>query len=980
MKFYLSLHNLSCLSVWAVLFQLMVTSACADEFPEVYNHPSEDHLKPMSAEEAAVTMKLPEGFRVSVFAEEPAVQNPIAMNWDEQGRLWIAENYTYASHKQRFDLSLRDRVLIFEDTNNDGISDTRSVFTDQVQMLTSVEVGKGGVWLMCPPNLLFIPDADGDGRPDGPPEVVVDGFEVKGANYHNFANGLKWGPDGWLYGRCGHAQNGHLGLPGTPPEERVLIDGGIWRYHPEKKIVEVLCHGTTNPWGHDWDRNGEIFFINTVIGHLWHAIPGAHFIEPSGNSENPLAYRRLDMIADHYHFDTSGSWTASRGGKANDLGGGHAHSGMMMYLADRWPEKYRDKLFTLNMHGRRANVERLEQVGAGYVGRHEPDFVIVEDPFFRGVDLNVGPDGNVYMIDWSDTGECHEASGVHRKSGRIYKISYGDEETATESQFAKPWCLSGDGELPRLWRDYQNGNTTPESLRELLNHKNEHVCVWAIRLLTDFWPLDTITGPRVNAVYPDDPETYNALLQLAQEDHSGLVQLTLASTLQRLPVEKRPALAKAILSHEEYAKDRDLPLLVWFGLMPVASEKPMELVSLVTDCRFPEVVRSIAHMAATQSEKNSNPLDALLANLDSLDPHMQSEVLFGIRDAFQGWRTAPKPARWDAVISSTAAEQNQEVVRDLSILFGDGRALDEIRKIALDDKQELKLRMQALETLIEARPDDLRSVCESLVSTRELNGIAVKGLAFYSDAAIAKLLIGNYGWFRQNDRATVIEVLISRALFAHELLDAIAEGRGRITTADISAFHARQIKGLNDESLSEKLLNVWGELRDSSADRKARMHALKEQLSLQSDEPINLVDGRILYNKSCSQCHKLFGEGKKVGPDLTGSQRANLDYLLENVVDPSAVVGKDYRMSIVLTADGRIFNGLVVAQDDKSLTLQTQTDRMTISMDDVDDLRTTPLSPMPDGLLDKLSEAQIRNLFAYLGSPTQIPLPAAEED
>ncbi|RME29180.1 MAG: hypothetical protein D6800_02960, partial [Candidatus Zixiibacteriota bacterium] len=293
-------------------------------FPEVHNSPSEDNLSPMPAEEAARRMRLPEGFRVTVFAAEPDVRNPIAMAWDTRGRLWIAENYTYSDAKQHFDLSLRDRVLIFEDRDHDGRADHRRVFLDNLQMLTSVEVGHGGVWLMCPPRLLFVPDADGDGVPDGQPQVMLDGFTVSEANYHNFANGLRWGPDGWLYGRCGHSCPGRLGVPGTPDERRVPIDGGIWRFHPQRRVVEVLCHGTVNPWGHDWDAQGELFFINTVIGHLWHAIPGSHFKESFGESMNPDVYERMDTIADHYHFDRTKSWSASRDGKANDLGGGHA--------------------------------------------------------------------------------------------------------------------------------------------------------------------------------------------------------------------------------------------------------------------------------------------------------------------------------------------------------------------------------------------------------------------------------------------------------------------------------------------------------------------------------------------------------------------------------------------------------------------------------------------------------------------------------
>ncbi len=180
----------------------------------------------MAAEEAAATMKLPDGFAATVFADEPDIQNPIATAWDARGRLWIAENYTYAEREQRFQLDLRDRVVILDNSQGEKFK-SRTVFTDNVQMLTGIEVGHDGVWLMCPPKLIFIPDRDHDDVPDNDGEVVLDGFTVAQQNYHNFANGLRFGPDGWLYGRCGGSCPGRIGPPGAPDHQRLALEGGI---------------------------------------------------------------------------------------------------------------------------------------------------------------------------------------------------------------------------------------------------------------------------------------------------------------------------------------------------------------------------------------------------------------------------------------------------------------------------------------------------------------------------------------------------------------------------------------------------------------------------------------------------------------------------------------------------------------------------------------------------------------------------------
>lgn len=943
-----------------------------DDFPVVMNSPAEAELAPMSAVEAATAMKLPDGFHATDFAAEPDVQNPIAMAWDERGRRWIAENYTYSDRTQRFDLSLRDRVLIFEDLDNDGKADSRKVFTDNVQMLTSVEVGRGGVWLMCPPRLLFIPDSDADDIPDGPPQVMLDGFDVAQDNYHNFGNGLRWGPDGWLYGRCGHSCPGRIGVPGTPDDQRIPLDGGIWRFHPDKKIVEVLCHGTTNPWGHDWDENGELFFINTVIGHLWHAVPGSHFKEPFGESMNPGVYERMDMIADHYHFDTQGSRMDSRDGKANDLGGGHAHVGMLIYQGSQWPERYHGKLLTINMHGQRANVERLERSGTGYVGRHEPDFFVAADPFFRGIDLSTGPDGNVLLIDWSDAGECHEHTGVHRLSGRIFKITYG--ESATPGPIVKPSCLQGNGPLQRLWRDYQAGRLTPEQLRELEHDPDEHMRVWAIRLLTDFWPLDWVTGPNPSADYPEDDDTREMLVRMARNDPSGLVHRILASTLQRMPVAERQALALELVRHKQHAEDRELALLVWYGLIPVGEQQPKALLSIAKQSRWPPLTQSIARNLASRLKSEPDLLNLLLLTASELDESLQQSILRGVHDALRGWRKAPRPAAWDEFSQLSGISPLAETVRQLSTLFGDGRALQEIRQIALDESAEMKVRQNALQTLVDARPADLREVCESLIDVRVLNATAARGLALFDDADVARLLARKYKRFHPDDRSAVIEKLVSRPAYAVVLLEELASGNGAIRATDITAAQARQIHNLGDESLKRRLAEVWGELRDSSAERLAQIDQLKGQLTRETLASADLSAGRQLFNKTCAACHQLYGEGQKVGPDLTGAQRTNLDYLLGNIVDPSAVVGKEYRMSILALVDGRVLNGLVVTRNDQTLVLQTATERVSLPTEDIDEIAVSSQSAMPDGLLQTLTTEQIRDLIAYLQSPVQVPL------
>jgi putative membrane-bound dehydrogenase-like protein len=1009
-----------------VSLSIATIAVASDDFPAPRDtEPAK--TKPLSPAEAAAGFRAPPGFRVNVFASEPDVRNPVAMNWDTRGRLWIAENYTYSDLTDKFDLRLRDRVLIFEDADHDGRFDKRTVFTDQVQKLGGVEVGMGGVWLICPPQLLFVPDRNGDDVPDGPAEVVLDGFKTVTENHHTFANGLKWGPDGWLYGRCGASSPADVGPPGASDAERIPVRGGIWRYHPVRKRFETLAHGTTNPWGHDWDALGEAFFINTVNGHLWHLIPGSHLARPHTIEPNPRVYTTIDQHADHYHFDTSKelSKTVVPGGIDDERGGGHAHVGMMIYLSDQWPEYYLNKLFTLSFHGRRVNVEKLARGGSGFVGTHEPDMLFAADPWFRGIDLAQAPDGSVFILDWSDTGECHEHEGVHRSSGRVYRVSYkeplpveivdvaklGENELVALHRHANEWFVrrarreladraaggqrlesarAGLRDLFEQARDTRDvvrafcslfaiGAADRAFLRAALKHSHESVRAWAIRFLTDDLPIDTIYSRRGGPEVELPSNLRDQFESLARGDSSGLVRLVLASTLQRLPVSERVTLARALASRAEDANDHNIPALVWMGLIPVADANPESLCALACESKLPETTRSIARRLGEDIETRPAALNQLLVLAVNGSTELQKSVVSGLGEALKGWHKATKPAAWEAFTARRASSNEPaltEQIRELNVLFGDGRALAEVTRIALDEKATMETRKAALRTVVENRPPDLRKICERLIRVRFLNVVAVRGLALFDDAKVGSLLADNYRSFHPSERPVLLDVLASRPVFARAWLDRIAAGK--IPRQELTAFHARQIRDLGDRSLSERLAQVWGELREASADKRGRMETLQTRLQPADLATADRGHGRAVFNKICGTCHKLYGYGAEIGPDLTGSQRDNLAFLLENVVDPSASLSADFRMVSVALKDGRVLNGLVRAQSERTLTLQTQTDAVVLDRADVEEIRPSSLSLMPDGLLDQMTETETRDLFAYLMQRTQVPLPGGE--
>jgi putative membrane-bound dehydrogenase-like protein len=992
--------------VLAVALGMQISSG--QEFPVPVNNQRGDYTL-TSPGDALKKFTLPKGFNISLFASEPDVHQPIAITTDARGRLWVAECYSYDDRENNYSAAQRDRIVILEDTNHDGEFDKRTVFWDKAWKLTSVEVGFGGVWALCAPNLLFIPDEDGDDVPDGEPVVILDGWDDDKIR-HNIVNGLKWGPDGWLYGRHGITMTSSVGKPGTATARRTPVNCSIWRYHPTRKDFEIVCNGGTNPWGHDWNEVGELFWINTVIGHLWHGVPGAYFKRMHGEHLRKNLYEYIDQHADHFHWDTRRKWNEERTatGVTDTAGGGHAHCGMMIYLGDNWPQKYRGELFALNLLGRRINQDHLVREGTGYVGKHRADFGAANDQWFRGVELIYGNDGAVYIADWCDVGECHENDGIHRTSGRIFKISHKQPrkpaaadlgrltnlELVQLQSHANEWYprqarkilqersatgadmttvqaalmnlfLTGKPvhhKLRALWGLNVTGGTSERWLEEQLDHPLENVRVWAVRLLTQEGEVSL--------------RTQRFLETMAKKEKSALVRLYLASALQELPVDRRFELARSLLQRAEDVGDHNQELLIWYGVEPLASAHPEQANQLVAVSAM-EIPRIYLARRITEAHVEQNPgaVDSLLTLALSKRPVGRKSILNGTAQALRGWSRAPKPAHWERVQSALLRSQDAELlqhVRDLGVVFGSGRALTELRDIALDSKADGESRRAALKTLIANQPDDLAKILKTLLNVRETQGVAASGMAAIDDPEVPKRIIARYWRLTVEERVGAISTLVSRASYAKSLLEGI--GAGKVPRAAVKAFHARQIRLLEDGNLSALLRKHWGEVRETSAERKQLVDQYRRELTPANLKGADLGKGRTLFNLACATCHILFGEGSEIGPDITGANRDNLEYILENLVDPSSMIAGDFKMSVVTLRDGRVINGVILRTTDRTLEVQTPTEKFTIDRGSVASVINSALSLMPDGLLEAMTKEQARDLVAYLMSSHQVPL------
>jgi len=966
-----------------------------------------------SAEQTVKNMTVPEGFKVTLFASEPDVHQPIGFEIDDRGRVWVAECFSY--ERGTYDDQYEDRIIILEDTNGDGKMDRRKIFWQGPGPLSSITVGSNGVWALCRGELRYFEDKNHDDVPDGKAQVLLEGWNYQTVR-HNIVSGLTWGPDGWLYGRHGITDTSLVGTPETEPSKRTLIHCGVWRYHPVRKIVQEVSSGTTNPWGFDYDEYGQMFFTNNVNGHLWHMIPGSHYIRMNGHGSdpNPYVYELMTKCADHDHWDSSsGKWTDSRdtSGIHGQLGGGHSHCGGMIYLGDNWPLKYRNSIFMCNTHGHRVNNDALEREGSGYVGTHRPDFLLTGSDWFRGTELKYGPDGSVYLSDWADLGECHDHDGVHRTSGRIYKISYGDVKQPekldlnqlSDSELVKlqlhpnDWYVrharrilterAGSGanwsqpkaellniyhsskEVPKrlraMWTLYCTNQVNDTWLVQQLQDPSEHVRIWAIRFLVDDGKVPAEAVPQ--------------FAQLAREESSGLVRLYLASALQSLPPQDCWEIAAALDQNHTDTEDRNFTLMLWYGIQPAVMADSDAALKFLSHSTRPLVRQLVARRLTEDIDQHPEYATQLVQQvIDAKDAAVQQDLLTGIQAALQGRLKAQAPKNWPALkqqVSKADSKELSALVTELSVVFGDGQTMDALKQIVMDSDRSMKSRYQALETLLNSSQNkDLLSVIQQAANVTELQALAFRGLSRFYDPQTIQRMLGRYKSIKQEGRQALLDTVCSRKEYVLLLLTAI--DKKQIPQQDVSAFHVRQLRNFQDKEVVEKLNQVWGQTRETPEKKRAQIEGYKTLLTAERLQQTDLTQGRALYEKTCAKCHRLFGTGGTIGPDLTGANRTNMDYLLENMVDPSALIPKGYEMVVVALEDGRVLNGTIVRQTDQQLTLQTQNELLVLDRRQIDEMNQSKLSLMPEGQLDPLTEQQLADLIAYIAGHTQVKLPA----
>jgi putative membrane-bound dehydrogenase-like protein len=998
---------------------LLVGSTCLGQ-----GYPADDAVKRMS---------YPDDVAVTLVASEPIVRQPVAIDFDDRGRLWVMQYMQYPNPEglsrvavDRYSRTRYDRVpdpppkgprggdklSILLDDNQDGRIDRAVDFVDGLNLASGFVHGRGGVFVLQVPYLLFYGDADGDDRPDGDPKVLLTGFGMEDA--HSVANSLTWGPDGWLYGLQGSTCTAKI--------RGIEFQQGVWRYHVEKDRFELFAEGGGNMWGLDYDLTGQWITSTNLGGYTsMHAVQGGYYWKSFGKHgplHNPYTFGYFDHIA------------------CAKFEGGHVSVGGTIYQGRSLPERYRGAYVFGNLLSHGVYQQRIERNGSTFRGGPTEEWIRSNDTWFASSDLCVGPDGAIYVADWHDRRMAHPDPDADwdRTNGRIYRIAgresgegrtepAGLGNTIDRLMGSDVWAsrralrVLGDRPEPAsigplvdrlsdkddekvlraLWGLYQVGGWSDERAVAMLDHASEDVRAWVIR-----WAGDEPVR------YPGAVEKMSAV---AKEESSPRVQCQLASSAKRLPLEAGLRVLSGLISHGPAMTDPHVPQLVWWGIEKHACENLPRTIEVMSEASITSqpiwrefLLPRLAKRAAADPrpvgwqgyekllrEADPTLVPALLRSLseavdlqpasgpgaDQMLATYAAEPLNGVaREGVRKDGLSPIPASLRARVTELWQGRMEDVdYRRAAIDAGIDEAWKKEKERAIDRNLPSAARLESL-SLLSRRPSreliEIGGIAIDAGESTEIQRGGMQLLSKVNDSAVAEMLLGMYSSADADRQGEIRGVLTLRPEWTVAFLKQVEAGK--IDPASIRLEEVRKMVASPVAEVRGLVTKFWGTVRSGTPEEKlAEVRRLNNDLRA---EPGDAANGKLLFVKHCGSCHQLFGEGGMVGPDLTHANRLDREFLLVSLVDPSLTVRKEYTSFVCEMADGRVLTGVVTQQEGESVTLVDSSARATtLPRGEIVELKESSVSVMPEDLYRRLRPTELRDLFAYITSqPTETTL------
>ncbi|MBI3414908.1 MAG: ThuA domain-containing protein [Verrucomicrobia bacterium] len=973
----------------------------------------ETQENPLGPEESLARFKVADDLEIEQVLAEPIVAQPVFLNFDERGRMWVVQYRQYPhpaglkmmSHDNVWRAVYdkvppppphhfrgEDKITIHEDTDGDGKFDKHTTFVDGLNICTSVERGRGGVWVLNPPYLLFYRDENNDDVPDGDPEVRLAGFGLE--DTHSVANSLRWGPDGWLYGAQGSTVTANIfsyGADGKPLNAKPIYSQGqnIWRYHPETRRYEVFAEGGGNAFGCEIDSKGRVF-----SGHNGGNTRGFHYqqgaylqkgFEKHGPLSNPYAFGYFPQMP---HDDVER----------------FTHN-FIIYEGGALPVRYEGKLFGVEPLQGRVVYSEITPDKSSFCTRDLGYVVTSEDKWFKPVDIKAGPDGAIYVCDWYDRQVNHyrnHEGQIDKGNGRIYRLKakqpnaqqYADsarilsrvskastKELASLLTHPNKWfrqlalrlladrhdkslsldleeILQRSGEqtaLEALWAMNASGNFDDALAKRLLQIPAASIRAWTVRLLGD-----------ANQILPD---LAPKLAELAARETDLEVRDQLASTAKRLPANYGLPVIRALLAHSEDVVDNRLPLLLWWAIESKAESDRDSVMAMFNDTGLWDLPLVREHILARLMRRYAmaGTRQDLLSCARLLDRSPNTEVtaklMSGFEEAFKGRAMTGLP---DKLIEAMAKVGGESII--LGLRRGDAESVAKALSVIADESADKAKRLRYIQTFGEVKEPRCVPVLLKLVGSvdaRIFHKPALTALQQYDELRIGGDVVAAFNQFTNETRTVALTLLASRPAWALQLLQAV--DAGQITKAQIPQDVLLKLKRHEGTSIAELIKKHWGQERvATTAEMQQQIDRFAQMVRGGSGSP---YEGQKLFMGSCGACHKLFGQGGQIGPDLTTFKRDDLDTMLLSIVNPNAEIREGYENYFVTTKDGRTLSGFLADKDNRVVVLRgIDGENVILPHEQVQEMKAAGLSLMPEGMLGAFEDQQVRDLFAYLRS------------
>ena len=964
-----------------------------------------------SPDKAVGQMTLPDGFEAQLVAAEPLVRQPVAIEFDDRGRLWViqylqypnpaglkrvkVDRYSRTQYDQRPEPPPRgprgeDRITILTDSDGDGRVDQAKDFVAGLNLASGLAFGHGGVFVLNVPYLLFYPDRNRDDKPDADPEVLLTGFGMEDA--HSVANSLTWGPDGWLYGAQGSTVTSRI--------RGIEFQQGVWRYHPLTKKFELFCEGGGNSWGLDFDPQGELFYSTNFGGStMLHGVQGAYYWKSFGKHgalHNPYAFGYFDHVP-HENFT-----------------GGHVTVGGVIYQGDLLPAEFRGRYIAGDLLGHAVCWHKITPRGTTFQSANGGVLLDPHDTWFATSDVTVGPDGAVYVADWHDQRTAHPDPDAtwDRRNGRVYRIQPSNatraetrdlrdlssadlvkelsstnewyarrarvelaarrDEKITPALFNLARQTNDEHQaLEALWALYVSDGLDDARARTLLAHNFASVRAWTVRLLGDACEVS--------------PDIARQFAELAQSDSSAIVRRQLACTAGRLPTTDALPILTQLWKHDDDFRDPYLPLVNWWALERAVSRSPDAVLGVATrmdawsavkerDFLLPRLARRYAMEPAAPANLAAMHLLQMADKLPQCNT-LQRSMLAELDEALRarGLTSDAACSAFPRLLEHANAQWKQhpddEPLWRLVCRLGDPTARQRAVEQSLDTKATAAARLAAMRVLTDAGDTQSLARLASILTADEPDAIkaaALRAISRSDDSHIAETMLAAYSALSPALRSQVRDALLAKRSWATEYLGRIESGQA--DPRDVEVAQLRVVAMHEDPKLDALVRKHWGAIRSATPeDRLAVVRRLNNDLRAASGDAPR---GHALFKKHCGTCHTLSGEGEKIGPDLTHANRQDRDFLLASLIDPAAVIRKEFASYTAQTTDGRVLTGLIAEQDAGSVTLlSAKNERVRLSRNEIASLDESPQSLMPENIVEQLSPQELRDLFAWLQQP-----------